>query len=587
MKNMNFEVMDRVTREYAIKQTNISKKFFSPFYQNLEQIVKPYVFTGKIKVVNVGKDKICLISVDNGKNNLIVNDNVIYSTDGIIVWIKPEDNGTRIALFETSGKDSGILKIFKEGQLIHEEKGFIQDIIFDNDSFYTVKETRNEKAQGSNYTSNAVYINNECVFGSEIPAGMGIAGDGYGNNIVLTADDNTRTIVYTGELEDPSTWKKLNEHDRQVKVLDYRNGKLYALVFDGNGVIESGGEKFNIEEPVQDAVVVKEGFLAVCMRDAKSVPVLYSNHGKKLMEFSLYSPRGIVSMDSDGDTALLVMGGFGTPYEIYRYEDEKLEKIKSNLISRYNTEENFISMEGYKVHYFFLKAREETYNTVIYGYGGFNISLVPSYNSLFAYLLDHGVNVVICNLPGGGEYGEEWHRLGMGKNKINVFSSFQSIIKKFHDSGHKIICYGVSNGGLLSSYTLTTIPELLEGAIIGNPVVDLIKFHELLAGQYWTSEYGNPDNKDDAVFLEKYSPMNMVRNIRYPPTLIYSRLEDDRVHPYHAMEFYNKLRETGSDAYLLMGNGGHLGADLENMASETAYIASFIMYVFSRSGKSL
>ena len=68
MKNMNFAVMDRVTREYAIKQTNISKKFFSPFYQNLEQIVKPYVFTGKIKVVNVGKDKICLISVDNGKN---------------------------------------------------------------------------------------------------------------------------------------------------------------------------------------------------------------------------------------------------------------------------------------------------------------------------------------------------------------------------------------------------------------------------------------------------------------------------------------------------------------------------------------
>ena len=98
----------------------------------------------------------------------------------------------------------------------------------------------------------------------------------------------------------------------------------------------------------------------------------------------------------------------------------------------------------------------------------------------------------------------------------------------------------MSNGGRLSSYTLTIIPELLECAIIGNPITDLMKFYELQVGQYWTSEYGNPDNNDDAVFLEKYSPMNKVRNIRYPPTLIYSRLEDGRVHPYHSMEFYKK-----------------------------------------------
>jgi prolyl oligopeptidase len=237
-------------------------------------------------------------------------------------------------------------------------------------------------------------------------------------------------------------------------------------------------------------------------------------------------------------------------------------------------------MEGYKVHYFYLKAREKTYNTLVYGYGGFNISLVPSYNSLFTYLLDHGVNVIICNLPGGGEYGEEWHMLGMRENKTNVFSSFQEIIKKFHDSGHKIICYGVSNGGLLSSYTLTTIPELLQGAIIGNPVIDMMKFHKLLAGQYWTSEYGNPDNKDDAAFLENYSPMNKIKNMKYPPTLIYSRLEDDRVHPYHALEFYNKLKATGTSAFLMMGNGGHFGSTLKDMAPETAYIASFIHYVF-------
>ena len=329
--------------------------------------------------------------------------------------------------------------------------------------------------------------------------------------------------------------------------------------------------------------MIKDGFLVVCMRNAKSIPVLYSNHGMKLREFKFDSPRGLISMDSDGDNALLIMSSFGTPYEIFRYENQDLERIKSNPVSEFNTEEDFISMDSYKVHYFFLSSGKKTYNTLVYGYGGFNISLIPAYNSLFAYLLDHGVNVVICNLPGGGEYGEKWHKLGMGKNKISVFASFQKIIKKFHDSGHKIICYGVSNGGLLSSYTLTTTPELLDGAIIGNPVIDLMKFHKLLAGQYWTSEYGNPDNMDDAIFLKEYSPMEKVKNIKYPPTFIYSRLEDDRVHPYHALAFYNKLKETVSSAYLMMGNGGHLGANMDDMTSEMSYIASFIQYVFSGS----
>ena len=329
--------------------------------------------------------------------------------------------------------------------------------------------------------------------------------------------------------------------------------------------------------------MIKDGFLVVCMRDAKSIPVLYSNHGMKLREFKFDSPRGLISMDSDGDNALLIMSSFGTPYEIFRYENQDLERIKSNPVSEFNTEEDFISMDSYKVHYFFLSSGKKTYNTLVYGYGGFNISLIPAYNSLFAYLLDHGVNVVICNLPGGGEYGEKWHKLGMGKNKISVFASFQKIIKKFHDSGHKIICYGVSNGGLLSSYTLTTTPELLDGAIIGNPVIDMMKFHKLLAGQYWTSEYGNPDNMDDAIFLKEYSPMEKVKNIKYPPTFIYSRLEDDRVHPYHALAFYNKLKETVSSAYLMMGNGGHLGANMDDMTSEMSYIASFIQYVFSGS----
>ena len=105
----------------------------------------------------------------------------------------------------------------------------------------------------------------------------------------------------------------MSECDKQSKVLDYRNGKLYAHVFNGNGVIESEDTKFTIKDPVQDSVVIKDGFLVVCMRDAKSVPALYSKDSRILMEFPLDSPRGLVSTDSYRDIALLVMSGFGTP----------------------------------------------------------------------------------------------------------------------------------------------------------------------------------------------------------------------------------------------------------------------------------
>lgn len=580
MGDLDFEVMDRKSIEYAKEQTAITTRKFHTYYENTKKIIRPYVFTEKIRGISITQNKICFISINNGKHNLVVNKNIVYSTEGLIVWIKAENNGDRIALFETNGKDSGTLKIFKGNNLLYSEDGFIHDVIFTSENFYIVKENRNEQTGSSNTGSNAVYFNNKYVFGKEIPAGMGIQGDSFGDTIVLTVEDNSRTIIYTGNLNNPSTWKQFREYNKQVKVMGYDNDRLYALIFDGNGIIAAGDEEFTVQEPVQDAVLVKDAILTVCMRDAKSVPVLYNTDGRQLKEFAFNQPLGLISMDSDKNNALLVLSSFGTPYEIYRYENEQLKKIESNNVSEVNTEEHFIPMENYKVHYFFLRAHAESNNTVVYGYGGFNISLVPSYNNLFAYLLDHGVNVVICNLPGGGEYGEDWHRIGKGKNKINVYSSFQEIIKELYKSGQRIICYGVSNGGLLSSYTLTAIPQFLAGAVIGNPVTDLMKFHKFLAGKYWTSEYGNPDNSEDAIFLTKYSSMHNIKNIEYPPALVYSRLEDDRVHPYHAMAFYEKLRNTGSNAYLLMGKGGHLGAGLDDMASETAYIASFIEYVF-------
>lgn len=582
MTELNFEVMDEEVKDYARKQTYIFKQKFNAIFEKIRPDIKPYVYQKKVKSVELTRTAQCFVTVENGKNKLIVNGKEIYSTSGIIVWIKPEREGDRIALFETSGSDEGILRVFSKDKQIYTENGFVHDIIYFYDRFYLIREKRDENISSSSGSSNGIYLEDKYLFGKNIASGMGLSGEAYGDKIIIHAGNNISTELYIGEIGNPTTWKLFKKYKSQVKILDYENEILYTLRFEGNGILTVGEKEYPLDEPVEDAVRVKEGFLVVHMRDAKSIPVLYSSDCKKIKEFPFTTYKGLIAMASDNKRANLVMGDFGTTFNIYSYSDGQIEQIEKNEVSKFNASEDWVNVNGKNVHYFFLQANRETRNTLVYGYGGFNISLLPSYNNLFAYLLNNGVNVVICNLPGGGEYGEEWHKLGMRENKINVYESFQAVIKKLKKEGKRVICYGVSNGGLLSSYTLTQIPEYIEGAVIGNPVIDLMRFHRLLAGQYWVSEYGNPDDENDAIFLKKYSSYEQLKPGKYPPSLTYSRMSDDRVHPAHALKFYDKLISYGNEAYLMIGEGGHLGSGLEDTVDETAFIASFIEYVFSK-----
>ncbi|MHB1441091.1 MAG: prolyl oligopeptidase family serine peptidase [Cuniculiplasma sp.] len=582
MESLNFETMDASVRSYAGNETEKVKKTLQPYYERLKEELRPYVYQKLIKFVKITKTMEIFVTVENGKKLLIVNGEAIFSTDGIIVWIKVEENGDKVAFFETSGSDYGTVRIYRGKNSIYEEKGFIHDIIFAGDKFYVVKENRDETVKELNSSRNAIYLNGEYVFGKQLRGGEGVGGETFGDKVILTSGDNATSTLYEGKIDDPSSWKILKKYETEAKVLGYKDEKLCILLREGLGMIKVGETSIEMKEPVEDAVLVRDGLLVVHMRDAKSVPVLYDLDGKKLKEFSMNTPYGLLTMDSDGERALLIMGSFGITYSVFSLNGREMEMKESNVVSNFNIQEDHVMMKDEKIHYFVLKSKQETRNTLVYGYGGFNISLMPSYNNLFAYLVNNGIDVVVCNLPGGGEYGERWHKLGMRENKNNVYLAFQTVIKKLRESGRRVICYGVSNGGLLSSYTLTQIPEDLEAAIIGNPVTDLMMFHRLLAGQYWVSEYGNPDNEQDATFLRKYSAFENLKPGKYPPSFIYSRMDDDRVHPAHALKFYNRMKEYGNETYLLMGSGGHLGSGLEDMLSEISYIGSFIKMIFQR-----
>ena len=184
----------------------------------------------------------------------------------------------------------------------------------------------------------------------------------------------------------------------------------------------------------------------------------------------------------------------------------------------------------------------------------------------------------MANLRGGSEYGEKWHRAGMRENKQNVFDDFIAVLEKLKSQGYKIIAHGRSNGGLLVSAIITQRPDVVDVAVIGYPVIDMLRFHKLYIGRAWIPEYGNPEDPKDREFLLRYSPYHNVRpDLKYPPTLVYTGLHDDRVHPAHALKFVAKLKDVKAPVFLRVETkSGHLGANPETRIREIADILAFI-----------
>ncbi len=579
MDSLNFEVLDDRVREYARTETEEFYRLTEAEFEKIRAEMEKIVYQKKVKMAEICEWGGVFVTVDEGKTRIIVNWKEVYSTEKLITWIRVHKTEEKVAFFETSGSDYGTLKIMENGKISHTESGWYHDYIFGSTE-YTVKEIRNESVADETSGVPAVFRGEEKVFWNQIKQGMGVDIKVYEDEAFLVVGNEQDSTLFHGKADDPETWVIKEHFDELIKVIGLREGEPILYIERGFGIVSMGHSEIHFDTPVEDVAMVKEGLLVMEMHDAKVVPFLYDWSGKRVKSFELGTPNGLIYMSSDNNRAACVFTSFSCTYTVYLYDQEEMKLQEFNKVLDTSVEEHEVEYNGINVHYFQLNAPKKSTNTIVYGYGGFNISITPSFFNLFAYLLQNGVNVVVCNLPGGSEYGENWHKLGMREKKGNVYGSFQTIIKKLHSEGHKVICYGVSNGGLLSSYTLTKIPEILTGAVIGNPVIDLLKFHKLLAGMYWVSEYGDPDNPEDAKFMKEFSAMHTIKDAHYPPSLVYTRINDDRVHPYHALEFHKRVQDTGSSTYIMVGEGGHLGATVKEMTDETARIASFILLCF-------
>lgn len=229
------------------------------------------------------------------------------------------------------------------------------------------------------------------------------------------------------------------------------------------------------------------------------------------------------------------------------------------------------SADGTKVPYF-LVAREgvklhKKTPTLLYGYGGFEVSLTPSYNATAgASWLERGGAYALANIRGGGEFGPRWHQAALKENRHKAYEDFAAVARDLIasklTSPEHLGAMGGSNGGLLMGNMLTQYPELFGAIVCQVPLLDMRRYHTLLAGASWMGEYGDPDDPEQWKFIQTFSPYHLVRDDgRYPRVLFTTSTRDDRVHPGHARKMVAKMREQGHDVlYWENTEGGHGGA---------------------------
>ncbi|MEZ5965264.1 MAG: prolyl oligopeptidase family serine peptidase [Planctomycetota bacterium] len=307
------------------------------------------------------------------------------------------------------------------------------------------------------------------------------------------------------------------------------------------------------------------------LRDAAHAVVVHALDGTRQCELSLPAPcsvDGVTGRFEDADFHFLVTS-FLQPGAILRCDvatGAVTEAWRPNVpfdASSYVAEQVFYaSDDGTRVPMFLVHARRMKLDgdnpTYLYGYGGFNVSLTPSFSTPLLAWLELGGVYAVPNLRGGGEYGEEWHQAGMRGRKQNVFDDFRAaaryLIRNGYTRPERLAVGGGSNGGLLVGAALTQFPELIAAAVPQVGVLDMLRYHHFTIGWAWAPEYGTADEPDMFPILHAYSPLHRVQAGRtYPATLVLTGDHDDRVLPAHSYKFAAALQaaQAGSAPILL------------------------------------
>ncbi|MDT3739476.1 MAG: prolyl oligopeptidase family serine peptidase [Candidatus Kapabacteria bacterium] len=421
-------------------------------------------------------------------------------------------------------------------------------------------------------------------------------GDDRKNDKFLVAPTDAKNFASTWDTDD-GTFSFISEGDFWANSLKVRKPGFYGdaeliyektkytanpIVKDGRMFIYTNHEAPNyrimattIDKPefkywkdlIPESETVISGFVVtsdyIIVQDKKDVLsrlIVYDLTGKKVKTLEIPEIGNVASLSyhKESNAVYVNLATFTSPTKLYKFDGKSLkwefvyqDKSPINTDNITSKQVFFESKDGTKIPMFIIHRKDLLLDgsnpTLVYGYGGFNISIEPGFIGTTASFINRGGVYAMVNLRGGDEYGESWHHDGMMFKKQNTFDDFigaaEYLIKEKYTTSEKLACRGGSNGGLLIGAVVTQRPDLYKVAVCAVPLLDMVRYHKFLIARYWIPEYGDPDIYDDFMNIIKYSPQHNIREgFNYPAMLIKAGENDARVDPLHAKKFAAALQ---------------------------------------------
>jgi prolyl oligopeptidase len=391
--------------------------------------------------------------------------------------------------------------------------------------------------------------------------------------------------------------------DWQVNGKTYAQGSLINIDYDK---FLKGSRDFQIiaapdeKSSISSIMYTKNYLLVNMLENVHSVLYAYRLKGGKWVKEKLEMPGGygtvsVVDVDDKSDRFFYTYKGFLKPTSLF-YADKPGAKTReiAHLPEFFNTENLHVwqdwatSKDSVKIPYFIVYKKDMTMNgknpTLLYGYGGFEISMKPTYSATIgADWLEKGGVFVLANIRGGGEFGPKWHLAALKEKRQKAYDDFaavaEDLIAKRITSPQHLGIKGGSNGGLLVGVAFTQRPELYNAVVCRVPLLDMKRYNKLLAGASWMGEYGNPDKPEEWAYISKYSPyQNVVKGKKYPVVFFNTSTRDDRVHPGHARKMVAKMESLGYKVYYYENTeGGHAAATTNKQSAyQNALIYAYL-----------
>ena len=384
---------------------------------------------------------------------------------------------------------------------------------------------------------------------------------------------------------------------------NYKASRNKIISIDSKNLSEANWKDLIAEQKdiLKSASLGYKNIITHYMKDASSRLYVFDMKGLKPYEIPLTGFGTIESISASQSDSNMFFNytTFTAPSTIYRYNLKTARLgVQFKSILPYKEEEFetkqvfYTSKDGTKIPMFLVHKKGVVPNgdlpTLLYGYGGFNISKTPEFKPERLVFLEQGGLLALPNLRGGGEYGSDWHEAGTKGKKQNVFDDFiaaaEYLIKEKYTNSNRLAISGRSNGGLLVGAVMTQRPELFKVALPAVGVMDMLRFQKFTIGWAWTTDFGSSENAEEFKALYKYSPLHNIRaGVNYPATMITTADHDDRVVPGHSFKFAAQLQEyhKGENPVLIRVDvdAGHgSGKPTGKLINEQSDIFAFLFY---------